>query len=168
MRVNNRSHPISGGDMLKVQPKDSRGHFMLPQIPEQAAYYTYGTPPGGAGQYAHPKLLSLIFSIEHRWQGIDDRRIGVGNISLPGGVKYKGHKGHRSGLDVDLRLFRKDRQEARVTRLDEQYDREATAKLIKIIFEFNIIQVVYFNDLQIPGVRPLARHDDHFHLTITG
>lgn len=152
--------------MLEVQAKDSRGYFVLPQIPEQAAYYTYGTPPGGAGQYAHPKLLSLIFMIEHRWQGIDDRKIGIGNISLAGGIKYPDHSGHRSGLDADIRLFRTDRQQAPVTRFDEQYDREATARLIDIIFGSNIIQVIYFNDLQIPRVKPLARHDDHFHVTI--
>ena len=30
--------------MLEVQPKDSRGYFMLPQAPEGAGYYVYGTP----------------------------------------------------------------------------------------------------------------------------
>jgi penicillin-insensitive murein DD-endopeptidase len=152
--------------MLELQPKDSRGYFMIPQIPEEAAYYTYGTPAGGAGQYAHPKLLSLLFMVEHCWQGIDDRKIGVGNISLAGGGKYKDHKGHRSGCDVDIRLLRKDRHEAPVNRFDKQYDSESTAKLIEIFFESGIIQVIYFNDLQVPRVRPLVRHDDHFHVTI--
>ena len=152
--------------MLELQPKDTRGYFVLPQNPEQAAYYTYGTPPAGAGQYAHPKLLSLIFMIEHRWQALDDRKIGIGNISLAGGVKYQDHKGHRSGRDVDIRLFRKDRQQAPVTRFDQQYDRDATETLIDLFFQAHIIQVIYFNDLTISGVRPLARHDDHFHITI--
>lgn len=52
--------------MLELQPKDTRGYFVLPQRPEGAAYYTYGTPPEGAGHYADPKLLSLIFMVEHR------------------------------------------------------------------------------------------------------
>ena len=54
--------------MLQLQPKDARGDCNLPQRPEGAGYYTYGTPAYGAGQYAHPKLLSLPFLVEGRWQ----------------------------------------------------------------------------------------------------
>lgn len=39
--------------VLEVQPKDSRNYFMLPQAPENAGYYVYGTPLQGGGQYAH-------------------------------------------------------------------------------------------------------------------
>jgi penicillin-insensitive murein DD-endopeptidase len=152
--------------MLELQPKDTRGHFVLPQRPEGAAYYTYGTPPEGAGQYAHPKLLSLIFMVEHRWQALDSRKIGIGNISLADGAKYPDHKGHKSGRDVDIRLFRKDRLSAPVTRFDAQYDKDATATLIGLFFESSIIKVIYFNDLTIPSVKPLPHHDDHFHITI--
>ena len=152
--------------MLELQPKDTRGHFVLPQRPEGAAYYTYGTPPEGAGQYAHQRLLSLIFMVEHRWQALDSRKIGIGNISLAEGAKYPDHKGHKSGLDVDIRLFRKDRLQAPVTRFDAQYDKDATATLIGLFFESSIIKVIYFNDLTIPEVKPLSHHDDHFHITI--
>ena len=30
--------------MLEVQAKDVRGYFILPQAPEEAGYYVYGTP----------------------------------------------------------------------------------------------------------------------------
>lgn len=152
--------------MIEIQPKDSRGYFMLPQKPEGAAYYTYGTPPSGPGQYAHQKLLSLIFMIEHRWQALDDRKIGIGNISLAGGDHFPPHDGHKRGRDVDIRPLRKDRKSAPVTRWDQQYDRDATAKLIELFFESHIIQVIYFNDLTIPRVKPASYHDDHFHITI--
>ncbi|MGK5025182.1 penicillin-insensitive murein endopeptidase [Janthinobacterium sp. RB2R34] len=152
--------------MLELQPKDSRGYFNLPQLPEGAAYYTYGTPPLGAGQYAHPQLLSLLFMVERQWQSIDSRKIGFGNISLAGGVRYSGHNSHRSGRDIDVRLLRKDRKEIAVTRFDAQYDRDATAQLISIFFEFSDIEIIYFNDRTIPRIRPLIRHDDHFHVSI--
>jgi hypothetical protein len=73
--------------MAQHQVKDSRGYFKLPQNPEQGGYgyYTYGTPGLGAGQFAHPKLISIINMVEHRWQGMDDRKIGFGNISLADG-----------------------------------------------------------------------------------
>lgn len=152
--------------MLELQAMDTRGYFNLPQKPEGAEYYTYGTPPNGAGQYAHPKLLSLLFLLEHEWQGRDSRKIGFGNMSLAGGAAYRGHGGHRSGKDIDIRLFRKDKMDAAVTRFDTQYDRDATAQLISLFFTFSFVQVIYFNDPTIPRIRPLIRHDDHFHVTI--
>ena len=33
--------------MLEVQPRDKRGFFILPQAPEDAGYYVYGTPGRG-------------------------------------------------------------------------------------------------------------------------
>lgn len=152
--------------MAEVQPNDSRGFFMLPQRPEDAGYYTYGTPVRGAGQYADPRLLSLLLLIEHRWQGMDDRKIGIGNISLADGVKYEPHSSHKNGRDVDIRLFRKDGKQAPVSRFEAQYDQTATAKLIGMFFESGIIEVVYLNDPMIPRVKPRAHHDDHFHVTI--
>lgn len=152
--------------MSTVEPKDSRGFFVLPQKPEGAAYYTYGTPAHGAGQFADPRLLSLLLLVEHRWQAIDHRKIGIGNISLAGGAAFEPHSGHKTGRDVDIRLFRKDGKEQPVTRFQDEYDRDATAKLIGVFFESPIIEVIYFNDPSVPRVRPLARHDDHFHVTI--
>ena len=60
----------------------SAGFFMLPQHPEQGGYgfYTYGTPARGAGQFAHPKLLYVLNLVEFRWQGMDDRKMGIDNI----------------------------------------------------------------------------------------
>jgi murein endopeptidase len=152
--------------VVPIQPKDSRDFFMLPQKPEDAGYYTYGTPAGGAGQYADPRLLSLLLLVEHRWQGVDDRKIGIGNISLAGGGRFAPHSSHRSGRDVDIRLFRKDGRPEPVTRFNEQYDQAATARLINMFFESSLVELVYFNDPMIPRVRPLQHHDDHFHVTI--
>ncbi len=154
--------------MAQSLPQDSRGFFMLPQAPEQSGYgfYTYGTPANGAGQYAHPKLLSLIAMVEHRWQGIENRKIGIGNISLAGGGRFDPHEGHQSGLDVDVRLFRKDGREAPVSWTQPQYDQEATAKLIAMFFESGIIEVIFFNDIGIPRVKPRSHHDNHFHVTV--
>lgn len=154
--------------MAEPPIKDSRGFFRLPQNPEQGGYgyYTYGTPARGGGQFAHPRLLSLLNLVEHRWQGMDDRKIGIGNISLANGVKFDPHEGHQSGLDVDVRLIRKDGLENPAKWTDAQYDFEATARLINLFFESGIVKVIYFNDLRIPRVKPRFRHDNHFHVTI--
>jgi penicillin-insensitive murein endopeptidase len=145
---------------------DTRGFQMLPQGPEQVAYYTYGTPGGGAAQFAHPKLLSLISRIESLWQAEDDRKLGIGNISNAGGTKMRDHRSHRSGLDVDIRPLRHDGKNMRVTRFEKLYDRDATAKLIGLFLDSGEVDVVFFNDLRIHNVKFLIGHDDHFHVTV--
>ncbi|UMR32393.1 penicillin-insensitive murein endopeptidase [Massilia sp. MB5] len=152
--------------MLDVQPKDSRGYFILPQAPEDAGYYVYGTPAKGAGQYAHPALMSVLFFIEREWQAIDARKVGIGNISLADGVRYKKHGSHKDGLQVDMRALRKDGQHMAVTRFDQQYDHAATARLIAILHTHPSVKRILFNDTAIPGVRPWVDHDDHFHVEI--
>lgn len=152
--------------MLELQPKDSRGYFMLPQAPEGAGYYVYGTPGNGGRQYAHSSLMSILFFIERKWQEIDERRFGIGNISLAGGGKFKPHDSHRNGLQVDVRPLRKDGRHAGVKYFESGYDRDATAKLIRLFTQHPFVTKVYFNDRRIPGVFPLDSHDNHFHVEI--
>lgn len=150
--------------MAEVAPQDSRGLFMLPQAPEGAGYYVYGTPANGAAQFAHPNMLSLLFAVEREWAIVDNRRFGVGNISVAGGLDF-GHKSHRKGLEVDVRPLRKDGRHHPVTFLSPDYDRRATQILIELFHACAAGPlVIFFNDGKIPGTRPLARHDDHFHV----
>ncbi|MFC5551870.1 hypothetical protein [Massilia aerilata] len=152
--------------MLEVQPKDSRGYFMLPQAPEDVGYYVYGTPEQGAGQYAHPALMTVLFFVERAWQAIDRRKFGIGNISLSGGGKFKPHDTHKDGLQVDVRPLRKDGAHVRVDYFQAGYDKEATARLIGLFRAHPAVMKVNFNDLSIPGVLPLKDHDNHFHVAI--
>ena len=76
---------------IPIQPKDGLGRYMLPQAPEQAGYYVYGNVKGVPGtghlaQYAHPNMLSLIFWVEREWQATEDRKFGIGNISVANGL----------------------------------------------------------------------------------
>jgi murein endopeptidase len=167
--------------MPEVKPKDSRGYFMLPQAPADSGYYVYGNVSGKPNtghlaQYAHPDLLSLIFYIEREWQAIDDRKFGVGNISIDGGIPYDNHKSHRKGIEVDVRPVRKDKlvgQEARASRFDAFYDPDATIKLIRLFVLHPMVKVVFFNDDTVQQalggrVRSMKGHDDHFHAEIRG
>ena len=98
---------------VPIQPKDSRGYYMLPQAPEDAGYYVYGNVhkvpgTGHLARYAHPNLFTVIFQIEREWQNICDRKFGIGNISIDGGKQYDGHKTHQQGIEMDCRPVRKD------------------------------------------------------------
>ena len=150
--------------MLAVAPQDERGLFMLPQAPEEAGYYVYGTPINGAAQFAHPNMMSLIFAVEREWALIETRKFGVGNISVAGGRAF-GHKSHRKGLEVDVRPLRKDGRHIPVTFLSPDYDRHATQRLIQLFRDCVAAPlVIFFNDGKIPGTQPLEKHNDHFHV----
>ena len=151
---------------MSAQPQDSRGFFMLPQAPEDVGYYVYGTPPNGAGQYAHPLLMSVLLFVERAWQASDHRKFGIGNISLAGGGKFKPHSSHKDGLQVDVRPLRIDGNRVPVKYFSTGYDREATRRLIALFSGHPLVTAVFFNDRTIPGVRGLASHDDHFHVEI--
>lgn len=163
---------------VPIQPKDSRGYFMLPQAPEEAGYYVYGNVGGipGTGhlaQYAHPFLLSLIFEIEREWQAMDDRKFGIGNISLADGRKYE-HATHQLGIEMDIRPVRKDMmsgQAARCSRFDKVYDREATIRLLRLFLQHPMVSKIFFNDGKVQHalggqVRSMIGHDDHIHIEI--
>jgi murein endopeptidase len=169
-------------DAVPIQPKDSRGYFMLPQAPEDAGYYVYGTlhyVPGTAAeaQYAHPNLLSVIFQIEREWQAICDRKFGIGNISIDGGKKFDKHQTHQQGIEMDCRPVRKDHLTGQAARCSYQdkavYDQEATIKLIRLFIQHPWVKLVYFNDPAVQhalgaAVRSCPGHNDHFHVELFG
>ena len=162
---------------VPIQPKESRGYYMLPQAPEDAGYYVYGTlhdvpGTGQLAQYAHPSLLTVIFQIERAWQAICDRKFGIGNISIDGGHAYDHHKSHQKGIEMDCRPVRNDYmtgQAARCSYQDKEYDLEATINLICLFVEHPRIKVVYFNDERVQKalgggrVKSLLGHNNHFH-----
>lgn len=115
---------------MQMQPKDSRSYFMLPQAPEDAGYYVYGKldgiPSKGASQYAHPSLMTAILRVEREWRQYDNRKFGIGDISLAGGGNHPDHESHEKGVDVDVRPLRKDGKHTPVTWKDKEYDFAAT------------------------------------------
>ena len=147
---------------VPIQPKDSRGYFLLPQAPSQA-------------QYAHPNLLTFIFQIEREWQALCDRKFGIGNISIDGGRGFDRHRTHRKGIEMDCRPVRKDRMAGQAARCSYQdsrvYDREATIKLLGLFVAHPWIRIVYFNDPEVQRalgarVKSAPGHADHFHVEL--
>jgi penicillin-insensitive murein endopeptidase len=170
-----------GASGVPIQPKDSRSYFILPQTPEDAGYYVYGTlhyvPGTGAeAQYAHPNLLTVIFQIEREWQAICDRKFGIGNISIDGGKEYDKHKTHQKGIEMDCRPVRKDKLTGQAARCSYQdkavYDCGATIKLIRLFVQHPWVKLVYFNDPEVQKavgrVSSCLGHNDHFHVELRG
>lgn len=165
---------------VPIQPRDQLGRFMLPQAPEEAGYYVYGNVGGISGtghlaQYAHANLMSMVFWVEREWQAIEDRKFGIGNISVANGRKYD-HRTHMKGIEMDIRPVRKDKivgQAARCSRFDAKvYDREATIRLVRLFLRHPFVRIIYFNDVEVQKacgparVRSCPDHDDHLHIEI--
>jgi murein endopeptidase len=145
--------------------RDARGYWSLPEHREEQSYYTYGTPPDGAAQFAHPSMLSFLFAFDFHWGQVSDSKLGFGNISRRDGVKTD-HGGHRTGLEIDIRPVRKDRRREPVTRFSWQYDRAETAKLVSVIRRTGNVALVYFSDPSIARVTPYPDHDNHLHVEV--
>jgi hypothetical protein len=152
---------------------------MLPQAPEDAGYYVYGNVGGVPGtghlaQYAHPNMLSVIFWVEREWQAVDDRKFGIGNISVANGLKYDHHT-HMKGIEMDIRPVRKDKmvgQGARCSYMDKAvYDYDATLKLVRLFLQHPMVRLIYFNDEKVRQatggrVKYWPDHNDHLHIEI--
>jgi murein endopeptidase len=130
----------------------------------------YGTPGEGGGQYAHPAMMSMLLFVERQWATMDNRKFGVGNISLPGGETYPKHRSHKSGLEVDIRPLRKDGERIPVYwQWADQYDQSATTRLIELFRSYPGVKKIYFNDPDLRHlVLPLIHHDHHFHVELKG
>jgi len=153
--------------MIDTPVQDKRGFFVLPQKNEGGGYYTYGTPGCGQGQFAHPRMITMLLLIEYQWSQLDRRKFGVGNISLADGAEFNPHRSHRDGLQVDVRALRRDGREAPCGIFDAQYDQTATALLVGLFQRHPFVRRILFNDSTIAGVQPSRGHDDHFHVDLS-
>ena len=98
-------------------------------------------------------------------------RVPVGDASFEHGGSIPGHQTHRLGLDVDLRIMRKARDQCRWggTWRMTTYDRSATRALVKAIRAAapGHVKLIYFNDPVLIGeglTTRFAGHDDHLHV----
>ena len=85
------------------------------------------------------------------------------------------HKSHQHGIDLDIKLMRKDNREENtpITWLSEDYSQEQTRQLIQLFRSQNVLQVEYiwFNDPELIkekelGVTKQDGHDNHFHVRL--
>lgn len=173
----------AGGGPLKIAQSTAarRGPFtQLPQKPEAgesgSGYYTYGTDDterqgtGANGQWGDPRAMQVITSVAGQLaNGPKETPFGVGNISLEGGGRFKGHAGHREGLGIDIRPPRLDKKETQVDFRHLQYYQAGTQRLVDALHAAGV-KTIYFNGPGIKGVTPdrpgVKTHDNHLHAEV--
>ncbi|MBI4524973.1 MAG: penicillin-insensitive murein endopeptidase [Deltaproteobacteria bacterium] len=155
---------------IRVRPrKRSRGarwrREVNTQFPREGkGFYSYEPSHRQVGQR---ETIAAFLEIAEDWADAhpEGPRIGIGRISFEGGGPMEGAS-HRLGVDVDIRPMRNDSREAGTDWRLPSYSRELTQELVDIIFANPVLEVdvIFFNDPNIKGVRPWSNHDNHLHV----
>jgi len=144
------------------------GHFELPAFGKWLCGYQAGNGPAHWGTGAAiGQIRAAAVSLVNRGYG----RIAVGDVGLEHGGDIPGHETHERGLDVDVRMMRRDDRQCQWggTYRMSVYDRTATRALVKAIRAAapGHVKLIYFNDpvlIREGLTRFYPGHDDHLHV----
>ena len=146
-------------------PAASSRFEQLPQS-SQKGYYSYSS---GARQYGTPTMVKVLKDIGGALAS-EALEMGVGDLSLSEGGDLPPHKTHRDGSHVDLRPVRTDRKRQPVTISQNEYDAQATLRLVELLAGRSEVRSILFNDATMKGlggkVQPWAGHDNHLHARV--
>ncbi len=140
-------------------------------------YYTYDpstseVPSPAWRRHGTDHLVRQIIAVGTWWREGHPRRprLGIGDLSRPDGGLFGGpgvgHASHQNGLDVDIRLPRRDGVEGRAD--PGNYDRELTQALVGRLIDQGATLVLVGPSLDVTGrgsvVVRWPNHDDHLHV----
>lgn len=125
----------------------------------------------GAANWGTGSTIGQLEAAGRRFAGLRKGGVPVGDLGWEHGGDIPGHATHETGLDIDLRPVRDNRDQCRwgTNWRFTSYDRTATRELIKAIRATapGHVKLIYFNDpvLIREGWTVWYRgHDDHLHV----
>jgi peptidoglycan hydrolase-like protein with peptidoglycan-binding domain len=144
------------------------GHFEQPVFGRWMCGYQVGNGPAHWGTSAAiDQVRAAAVTMGEAGRG----PIAIGDVSFEHGGDMAGHETHARGLDVDIRIMRRDERQCTwgANYRMAVYDRSATRALIKAIRAAapGHIKVIYFNDpvlIREGLTRWYTGHDDHVHV----
>ena len=155
------------------------------QLPEEGdAYFTWDpirktTPNRGWRRWGTNRLVRLTLRIAGRYarENPGAPRLTIGDLSRPHGGDFGpqygsiGHASHQNGLDVDIYYPRRDRSE-RPPKRPSQVDLDLSQELVDMFVAAGAERVFVGPSLDLRGpprvVAPLAHHDNHIHVRLSG
>lgn len=140
-------------------------------------YYTYDprtqSEPGGLGtRWGTARLVREIVDLGRWWSKTNPGAgpLGIGDLSRRQGGRIDGHSSHQNGLDVDIRLPRRDR--ARGAANPGNYDRVLTQQVVDRLIAQGADLVLIGPSLDLRGPAGVVvrwpNHDDHLHVRFPG
>lgn len=142
-----------------------------------AGYYTYNpatqtSPQSPERRWGTAMLVSQVMSLGRWWaqEHPDLPPLGIGDLSRERGGPFTGpgvgHSSHQNGLDVDIRLPRRDRVMGPAT--PANYDRELTQRVVDRLVAQGASLVLIGPNLDLTGPSGVVvrwpAHDDHLHV----
>jgi hypothetical protein len=130
--------------------------------------YTQEYPNTPERRYGTAELVRHIIATGKWWnvRHPTQPRLGIGDLSRKDGGRFDGHASHQNGLDVDIRLPRRDGREGPAN--PGNYDRELTQELINFLLDQGATYIFYGPNLRVSGppsrVMVWPNHDDHLHV----
>jgi hypothetical protein len=142
-----------------------------------AGYYTYDPrtqrEPGGlATRWGTARLVREMVDLGEWWSRTRPGAgpLGIGDLSGPDGGRIDGHASHQNGLDVDIRLPRRDR--ARGPANPSNYDRALTQAVVDRLVARGASLILIGHSLDLRGPAGVVvrwpNHDDHLHVRFPG
>lgn len=131
-------------------------------------FQTYNREQGGKDQYGRKHVIEALILLGEKWHALhDDCPVQYGDISRKGGGHFPPHAGHRNGIDVDIRPFRKDKHMLPENCNNGTYSRSLTQEFVGLV-RLHFPQVtIFFNDTQLVKAGLTAHasgHDNHLHI----
>lgn len=155
----------------KATRKGSRVGFELLPTSGSGYYHYAGGDDPTSDVWGHPGTINCVEEVARKWAARYPKRprIGVGDISLKNGGRFRPHKSHRRGVDVDIRPM-KARGEGPVSVGQPSYSRKYTRDMIVLFVETCNVKRVYFNDISLARkmdkVSTHPGHHNHVHFTL--
>ena len=145
-------------------------HYELPRFTATSLCdYSVGNGPANWGT---AEAIATLEAVGRTVVSLGYGRIAVGDVSFELGGPLPGHETHRVGLDIDVRLLTRTRNQCAVAGTNWRssgYDRAATRTMILKFraFAAGHVKLIYFNDpvLIREGLTTWhTGHDDHLHV----
>jgi len=133
-------------------------------VPYRDGQGLYVKTSGSKSLFGTPKTIASVEKLARKVAENLGANLGLVDLSYESGGAHPDHKSHRRGIDVDIRPLRKDKRNEPVTIADAAYSRELTSLMVKYLREDSNLQLILFNDTQIPGVTWASGHDNHLHV----
>ncbi len=138
-------------------------------------YYTYNPntqvyPNDPNRRYGTDRLVRDLAALTAWWnvQHPKGPRLGIGDLSWRSGGRLDNHASHQSGVDVDIRLPRRDGVEGAAN--PGNYDREMTQEIVDWWLAHGDVEYIFYGpNLEITGnarVMVWPNHDDHLHVRV--
>jgi len=146
---------------------------MLPS--EGPGFYTYNPntqryPNAPERRHGTAELVREIIALGKWWKATypDAPRLGIGDLSFTGGGTIDNHASHQNGLDVDIRLPRRDHLERGSD--PSTYNPERTQAIVDFLTARGRVDYIFYGpNLNVRGggrVMVWPNHDDHLHVRI--